>query len=161
MKSISIMVLTVLTVAFERNALGQLPESRIITVDVAQTMAQEAMATCCAQGFKVTVLVVDSLNAPKALLRDDGANASTTEIARMKATSTMVYDRPSGPSKNRPPGTPALAAVIPGTVNFQGALPIKVGSATIGAIAVSGAPHGEQDAGCASAALAKFADKLK
>ena len=55
------------------------------------------MAKCRADGYKVTVLVVDGLNAPKAMLRDDGASASTTEAAKMKATSTMLYNRPSGP----------------------------------------------------------------
>jgi uncharacterized protein GlcG (DUF336 family) len=134
---------------------------KVVTVDLAQTMAQEAMATCRANGFKVTVLVVDALNMPKALLRDDGAAASTTEMAKMKATSTMLYNRPSGPAQPLPPGTVAPPAVIAGTVNAQGAVPIKVGDMTIGAIAVSGAPGGDKDAVCANAAVAKVSDKLK
>jgi uncharacterized protein GlcG (DUF336 family) len=40
-------------------------------------------------------------------------------------------------------------------------VPIKVGTATIGAVAVSGAPGGDKDAACANAALAKVADRLK
>jgi uncharacterized protein GlcG (DUF336 family) len=134
---------------------------KVITVDLAQTMAQEAMATCRANGFKVTVLVVDALNMPKALLRDDGAAASTTEMAKMKATSTMLYNRPSGPAQPLPAGTVAPPAVIAGTVNAQGAVPIKAGDMTIGAIAVSGAPGGDKDAVCANAAVAKASDKLK
>jgi len=109
----------------------------------------------------VTVLVVDALNAPKALLRADGATASTTEVAKMKATATMLYNRPSGPARPLPPGTAAPAATIPGTINAQGGVPIKVGDATIGAVAVSGAPGGDKDAACANAALEKFAGKLK
>jgi uncharacterized protein GlcG (DUF336 family) len=42
-----------------------------------------------------------------------------------------------------------------------GGVPIKLGDATVGAIAVSGAPHGEGDLACANAGLAKFAEKLK
>ena len=147
--------------AFSTSLFAQLPPSRVLTVDVAQTIAQEALAKCRADGYKVTVLVVDGLNAPKAMLRDDGATASTTEVAKMKATATMLYNRPSGPAQPLPPGTTAPPATIPGTINAQGGVPIKVGEATIGAVAVSGAPGGDKDAACANAALAKVADKLK
>ena len=161
MKFIKFVLLGAATAAFSMNAFAQLPPSRVLTLDVAQTIALEAMAKCRADGYKVTVLVVDGLNAPKAMLRDDGASASTTEAAKMKATSTMLYNRPSGPAQPLPPGTAAPPATIPGTINAQGAVPIKVGDVTIGAVAVSGAPGGDKDAACANAALAKVADKLK
>jgi uncharacterized protein GlcG (DUF336 family) len=147
--------------ALSTNAFAQLPNSKVLTMDVAHTIAQEALTSCRAAGFKVTVLVVDSLNMPKALLRDDGAAASTTEVAKMKATSTMLYDRPSGPAQAPPPGTPLAPSPLPGTINAQGGVPIKVGGVTIGAVAVSGAPGGDKDAACANAGLAKVADKLK
>lgn len=146
---------------FTTGAFAQLPQSRILTVDVAQTIAQDAMAACRANGYHVTVLVVDAMNAPKAMLRDDGATAATTEVAKMKATATMLYNRPSGPAQPPPAGQPAPPATIPGTINAQGGVPIKVGEATIGAVAVSGAPGGDKDAACANAALAKVADKLR
>ena len=149
------------TAALSMSAFAQLPASRVLTLDVAQTIAQEAMAKCRADGYKVTVLVVDGLNAPKAMLRDDGASASTTEAAKMKATSTMLYNRPSGPAQQPAPGTTAPPATIPGTINSQGGVPIKFGEVTIGAVAVSGAPGGDKDAACANAALAKVADRLK
>ena len=149
------------TAVLSSSAFAQLPPSRVLTLDVAQAIAQEAMAKCRADGYKVTVLVVDALNAPKALVRDDGATADTTKVAKMKATATMLYNRPSGPAQPPAPGTTAPPATIPGTINAQGAVPIKVGEATIGAVAVSGAPGGDKDAACANAALAKVADKLK
>jgi uncharacterized protein GlcG (DUF336 family) len=79
----------------------------------------------------------------------------------MKATATMLYNRPSGPAQPPAPGTAAPPATIPGTINAQGGVPIKVGEMTIGAVAVSGAPGGDKDAACANAALAKVADRLK
>src|SRR5579863_2786534 len=151
----------VLAATFSSSAFAQLPPSKILTLDVAHAIAQEAMAKCRADGYKVTVLVVDALNAPKALLRDDGATAATTEVAKMKATSVMLQNRPSGPATPPAPGTAAPPATIPGTINAQGGVPIKVGDATIGAVAVSGAPGGDKDAACANAALAKVADKLR
>jgi uncharacterized protein GlcG (DUF336 family) len=154
-------LLTAAMAALSANAFAQLPQSRVLTMDVAHTIAQEAMAKCRADGYKVTVLVVDGLNAPKAMLRDDGATASTTEVAKMKATATMLYNRPSGPAQPLPAGTTAPPATIPGTINAQGGVPIKVGDVTIGAVAVSGAPGGDKDAACATAGIAKVVDKLK
>lgn len=161
MKLSTFAVSTAAAAMFATGAFAQLPQSRILTVDVAQTIAQDAMAACRANGYRVTVLVVDALNAPKAMLRDDGATAATTEVAKMKATATMLYNRPSGPAQPPPAGQAAPPATIPGTINAQGGVPIKVGDATIGAVAVSGAPGGDKDAACANAALAKVADKLK
>ena len=83
--------------ALSANAFAQLPTTKVLTMDVAETIAQAALTKCRADGYKVTVLVVDSLNAPKALIRDDGATAATAEVAKMKATATMLYNRPSGP----------------------------------------------------------------
>src|SRR5258708_40058705 len=154
-------VLTGAMATLSTSGFAQLPTSRVLTMDVAQVIAQAAMAKCRADGYKVTVLVVDGLNAPKAMIRDDGATASTTEVAKMKATATMLYNRPSGPATPPPAGTAAPPATIPGTINAQGGVPIKVGDITIGAVAVSGAPRGDKDALCENAGIARAADQLK
>ena len=67
-----------------------LPTQKMLTIDVAQTIAQEAMASCRASGYKVTVIVVDSANVMKAFLRDDGAANATVEVGRMKANSVIA-----------------------------------------------------------------------
>ena len=152
---------TSVLMAASATAWAQLPATKVLTMDVAQAIAEGAMAKCRADGYKVTVLVVDGLNAAKAMLRDDGATAATTEVARMKATATMLYNRPSGPATPPPPGQAAPPATIPGTINAQGGVPIKVGDQTIGAVAVSGAPGGDKDVACANAGLARAADRLK
>ena len=152
----------ILAVAGASTALAQgLPSQKVLTIEVAQTIAQEAMASCRASGYKVTVTVVDSANMLKALLRDDGAGMATVEVGRMKANTVMAFGRASGPPPNLPAGTPVPAPVVPGTINAMGGEPIKVGDQLIGAVAVSGAPGGDKDAACANAALAKVADKLK
>ena len=147
--------------ALSISAFGQLPTTKILTLGVAQTIAQETLAKCRADGYKVTVLVVDGLNSPKALLRDDGAMAATAENVRLKATSVMLYNRPSGPPPNLPPGAPVPPPTLPGTSNGMGGVPITVDGVVIGAVAVSGAPGGDKDAACANSALAKVADRLR
>src|ERR1700675_754678 len=109
MKFTQFALVTAAIAALSTTAFAQLPVSKVLTVDVAQIIAQEAVAKCRADGYKVSVLVVDGLNSPKALLRDDGATASTTEVARMKATTVMLYNRPSGPPANLPAGAPVPA----------------------------------------------------
>ncbi|HEV2200807.1 MAG TPA: heme-binding protein [Bryobacteraceae bacterium] len=150
------------TLALGSTAFAQgLPSMKVITVDLAESMAQAAMAKCRADGYKVTVMVVDHANMMKALLRDDGAGMATIEVARMKNNSVMSFGRPSGPPPNLAPGAPVPAPVVPGTINAMGGVPVKVGDTMIGSIAVSGAPGGDKDASCANAGLAKVADKLR
>ena len=67
MKLTRFVFLTVAIAALSMNAFAQLPTTKILTMDVAQTIAQGAMTKCRADGYKVTVLVVDGLNAPKAI----------------------------------------------------------------------------------------------
>ncbi len=155
------MVATVMVGASAAAFADGLPTQKLLTIDVAQTIAQEALLKCRADGFKVTVTVVDSGNVLKALLREDGASLSTVEIGRMKANTVILFGRPSGPPANLPAGAPVPPAILPGTVNFMGGVPIKVGDQLIGAVSVSGAPGAEKDVACADARLAKVADKLK
>lgn len=143
-------------------AFGQgLPSKKILTIQVAQRIAQIAMTTCRGNGYNVSVLVLDDGGRMKAFLRDDGARNSTIDIARMKANSVLAFGRPSGPPANLPPGAPVPAPFLPDTINFQGGLPIMVDGQLIGVVAVSGAPGGDKDAACATAALTQVADELK
>jgi uncharacterized protein GlcG (DUF336 family) len=142
-------------------ASAQLPASRVLTLDVAEQIAKETMAKCHADGYKVTVLVVDAMSAAKVMLRDDGTSPSTAKAAEMKAYSAMLYNRASGPAQQPAAGQTAPPATIPGTINSKGGVLIKFGEATIGAVGVSGAPGGDKDEACATFALTKLADKLK
>jgi len=162
MKCTPLAVLAVAALGFSARASAQgLPSTKVLTMDVAQTIAEEAISTCRANGYKVSVLVVDAANMQKAFLRDDGAGNATVEVARMKANSVMAFGRPSGPPPNLPAGAPVPPPVVPGTINAMGGVPIKVGDNVIGAVAVSGAPGGDKDAACANAGLAKVAEKLR
>lgn len=140
---------------------AQLPVQKMLTVEVASTIAQEAMMKCRADGYRVTVTVVDSANTMKAYLHDDGAPLATIEVGRMKANTVIMFGRGSGGRGPATPGAPAAPPVIPGTINAAGGVPIKVGDQIIGAVSVSGAPGGDKDEACATAALARVADKLK
>lgn len=139
-----------------------LPTQKVLTMDVAQEIVQASVATCRAQGFKITVLVVDSSNELKALLRDDGASLGTIEFARLKTNTVILRGgNPSGPPPNLAPGAPVPPPPLPNTTNALGGLPIKVGDQLIGAVGVSGTGATPKDAACAKAGIDKVADKLK
>ena len=81
MKSHRIVSLSFLMAGVAVTASAQLPQSRVLTLSVAQEIAQESMAKCKADGYKVTVLVVDALNAPKVMLRDDAMKGTPVRVA--------------------------------------------------------------------------------
>ena len=155
----SVLALAIAILATGVSAQG-LPTQKVLTIDVAQAMAQAAMLQCRANGYKVTVTVVDSGNLLKALLLDDGAGMASLEIGQQKTNTVMHWGKPSGPPPFSPAGTPP-PALLPNSTYAKGGLPIKVGDQVIGAISVSGAHDGEKDAVCAQAGLNKVADKLK
>jgi uncharacterized protein GlcG (DUF336 family) len=126
--------------------------------------AQVAAATCTTNGYKTTVLVVDSAGVPVVMLSGDGASERTQAIAATKVAAALRYNMSSGEVTNRAKTDAALAAEIKadpkiGTVR-QGALLLKAGNDTIGAIAASGAPGGDKDEVCSQAAVDKIKDRL-
>ncbi|HXC33581.1 MAG TPA: heme-binding protein [Verrucomicrobiae bacterium] len=151
----------VLVGVFSMTALSQeLLTEKAISVDMAQAMAQAALAQCRANGYRVTATVLDSGGNLKVVIRDDGAALVTVDLSHRKAYSAVAFRRTSGETAK------AFGAMSPppnvaGTVMLAGGVPIKVGNDTIGAIGVSGAPGGDKDEACANAGIAKVADKLK
>jgi len=147
--------------AFTLAALSQdLPTQKVIPMEVAQTIAQGAVAQCRADGYRVSVVILDNGGAMKSFIRDDGAGLGTIDISHKKAYTALIFRRNSGDMAK------AFAAMTPppnieGVVTLAGGVPIKAGQDTIGAVGVSGAPGGDKDEACANAGLAKVADKLK
>jgi uncharacterized protein GlcG (DUF336 family) len=73
-----------------------------------------------------------------------------------KAYTARTMNRPSGEFAAAVNNNPTAGALfLSNIVPVQGALPIKVGNDTIGAIGVSGAPGGDKDEACAKAGVDK------
>ena len=138
--------------------------------------AQAAVAACKANGYNVTVTVMDMDLTTRLVLRADGAPERTVEIGRRKAYTVIKTGMSSGdfgktvPPPPRPatPPAPGSAPPMPGPVNgdpnlitWAGGLPITAGGKTSGAIRASGAPGGDKDEACVSAGLAKIGGGAK
>jgi uncharacterized protein GlcG (DUF336 family) len=141
------------------------PRAHGISTALAVEAVETAIASCTAQGLKVTALVVDTAGTPIAMISGDGAAAITQRIASGKAITALKMKMTSGEAGERAKADAAFMAQLMadpamGTPR-QGGVPIMVGSDIVGAIAISGAPSGAQDEPCARAGIAKIQDRIR
>jgi len=132
-----------------------------LSLGLAKTMAEAALAECKAKGFNTSVVVVDRAGQAIVMLRDEGASAQTAEMARRKAYTARMFRLPTLEFQKRTED-PKYAAQrdVADILALGGGVPINVGTETIGGIASSGSSQ-EQDEACAKAGIAKVAGALK
>ena len=111
----------------------------------------------------VSAAVVDRAGVLKAFVRADNAGPHTVEASRAKAFTSVSAKSPTLAMMENAQKNPGAANLtdIPGFLLLGGGVPVKAGSAVIGAIGVAGAPGGHLDAECADAALAENAALFK
>ena len=134
---------------------------RTLSLALAKTMAEAALAECKAKGYNTAVVVVDRAGQPIVMLRDENATAQMTEMARRKAYTARMF-RMSTLDFQKRTEDPKYAAQrdVSEILALGGGVPVNVGNETIGGIASSGSTQDQDDA-CAKAGVAKVADLLK
>ena len=143
-------------------ASAQLLARKDVSAAMALTIAQTAIATCTANGYRVSATVVGRNGEVLVQIRGDGTGPHTMENSFKKAYTSRTFRIPSGEFVQRVKDNPTIGAVhLSGIIAAQGALPIKVGDDVIGAVGVSGAPGGEKDEACSKAGIDKVTDQLK
>ena len=143
-------------------ASAQLLNHKDLSMATALTIATTAIETCKGQGYRVSATVVGRNGEVVVQLRGDDTGPHTIENSQKKAHTSRTFRIPSGEFVQRVKDNPTTGAVhLTGIVAAQGALPIKIGEETIGAVGVSGAPGGDKDEACVKAGLDKVADQLK
>jgi uncharacterized protein GlcG (DUF336 family) len=155
-----------LAVAFACSLAGaanaQLVAHKDISAAMALTMAETAIATCKTNGYNVSANVVGRNGEVIVAMRGDNTGPHTLENSMKKAYTARAQRRSSGEFATAVKDNPVAGALsLTNITPAQGALPIKVGEDTIGAIGVSGAPGGDKDEACAKAGIDKVADQLK
>lgn len=133
-----------------------------LSLALAQEAAHAALQSCSAQGWKVTVAVVDRAGQLKAQLRADGAGPHTLDSSRRKAYTAASMREGTSKMLEISQKTPAAATLpmIDGLLLLGGGLPIRSGDEVIGGIGVGGAPGGHLDDACAEAGIARIRDRL-
>jgi uncharacterized protein GlcG (DUF336 family) len=84
---------------------------RALSLDLAQGMAQAALAKCRADGNHVSVTVLDRDGLLKAVLRDDGSGPHTLTTSRRKAFTSVTFKQPSADWAKRVLSDPAIAGL--------------------------------------------------
>jgi uncharacterized protein GlcG (DUF336 family) len=142
------------------NAQGIVTQKNI-TLALAQTIANAAIAQCRTMGYRISVTVVDREGLPIIMMRDDGAGLSTPEGSDRKAYTARAFSQPSADFVKRLQDRPDTVGSRQYTrvLALAGGLPIKVGDEIVGAVGVSGTP-GKDDV-CSQAGIDKVADQLK
>jgi uncharacterized protein GlcG (DUF336 family) len=152
----------VIATALSSMALAQgLVAQKNISLAMAQTIAQAALAQCESMGFKVSVAVVDRGGLTIVMLRGDGAGLHTPEGAERKAYTARTFSQPSADFVKRLSDRPDTVGSRQYTrvLALGGGLPIKAGNEVVGAVGVSGSP-GKDDV-CSQAGIDKVGDQLR
>jgi len=132
-----------------------------LSVEAALAVAHGALEKCHADGYRVSLTILDNSGLVKLQVRGDGTGPHTLEHSRRKAYTALTFKRTSGETAKAWAAATTPPPVIEGTVGAQGGVPIKAGNEVIGAIGISGAPGGEKDEACAVAGITTIADLLK
>jgi uncharacterized protein GlcG (DUF336 family) len=141
---------------------AELITHRDLSATTALTIAETALATCMANGYRVTVAVLGRDAEVIVQVRGDGASPHTFENSFRKAYTSRTFRVASGEIAKRLKDDPTLFMIhLSNVINAQGGVPIKVGDEVIGAVGVSGSPGGDKDEVCAQAGIDKVAGELK
>jgi uncharacterized protein GlcG (DUF336 family) len=143
-------------------SVAQVLMQRDVSLQMALTIAETAVAECEKGGNNISVAVVDRAGRLRVFLQGDKAAPHNIELAQRKAYTARTFGRTSAEWAERTGPTSELAGQrqLEHVIPLRGGVPIKVGNETIGAVGVSGSTSGGDEA-CAMAGVAKVADQLK
>jgi uncharacterized protein GlcG (DUF336 family) len=142
-------------------ASAQLLARKDLSANMALAIAQTAIETCKANGYRVSATVVGRNGEVIVQIRGDGTGPHTMENSFKKAYTSRTFRIPSGEMEERLKKNPQMGAqYLTGFTTGRGALPIKIGEETIAAAGASGAPGGEKDEACVQADIDKVKAQL-
>jgi uncharacterized protein GlcG (DUF336 family) len=134
-----------------------------LTPETALKAAQAALAKCRADGFQVTVVVVDRAGLAQVMLRDRFAGPHTVDVATNKAWSAVSFRTRTADLERASRSGEAMSGLrhFPRATAVAGGMMIEGGGALLGAIGVSGAPGGDNDDLCAAAGIKAIAEDIE
>ena len=134
---------------------------KTLSLGLAKTIAEAALAECKTKGFNTSVVVVDRAGQVLVMLRDEAATAQTADMARRKAFTARMF-RTSTLEFQKRTQDPTYAAQrdVTDILALGGGVPIQIGNEVIGGVGSSGSSQPQDDA-CAKAGVEKVAAMLK
>jgi uncharacterized protein GlcG (DUF336 family) len=159
--TITLTAITAIAQTAPAPAASGLISERSLSLNTAMELASTSLERCRADGYKVTVTVLNRHARTAVVLSEDGVNPHTVEISMRKAYTAFTTRNSTAEMAKRP--QPALAGfmLLENITPIEGGLTIfAANKELVGAIGISGAPGGEKDAACAQAGIDKIAGKL-
>jgi glc operon protein GlcG len=125
----------------------------VLTASDVQKMAAACRAEAAKKSWGITFAIVDDAGVLLHLERLDGASQFTVEMARLKALTAAVTQRPSKSWEDRTVASPVFLK-FPQILPRQGGVPIMHEGECVGAIGVSGRPEAAEDEQLATVGIA-------
>ena len=129
--------------------------------------AQEALRSCSANGYDVTVTIVDVSGIPQVILRGDHSTIHTRDSSFRKAYTIVTVGplfklQTSGAFAEIAQHNPAAVqlATLPNIIALPGAVAVMAHGEIVAGLGVAGSPGGDKDEACASAGVAKIKGQL-
>lgn len=135
---------------------------KILSLEMAKTIAEATLAECRSKGFHTAAAVVDRAGQVLVILRDEQTTGQVAEMARRKAFTARMFRMTTMEfQKKTTPDTPTAAQRdVADILALAGGVPIKAGNEIVGGVGSAGS-NLEQDDACAKAGVAKVANLLK
>ena len=159
---ISLRLITAAVIAASSSWAGAqaLVTERGLSMNAALELASASLERCRADGYKVSITVLNRHARTAVVLSDDGVNPHTVENSLRKAYTAFTTRNPTADMAKR--AQPALSGfmLLDKITPIEGGLPIFAGKELVGSVGISGAPGGEKDAACAQVGIDKIAKGL-
>ena len=133
---------------------------RNLSLNAALEMATASLERCRADGYKVTITVLNRHARTSVVLSDDGVNPHTVENSMRKAYTAFTTRMPTLEMGKRAQPNLGGFMLLDMITPIEGGLPVFAGKDLVGAIGISGAPGGEKDSACAQTGIDKIAKGL-
>ena len=155
-------VVTIATLLSGHLAAQGVVMQRNLSLGMAKTIAEAALAACKAKGYNTAAAVVDRAGQVLVILRHEQATPQMADMARRKAYTARMFRITTQEFQKRTADDPARAAQreLADILALSGGVPVQVGTDTIGGVGSAGSTL-EVDDACSKAGVAAVAELLK
>jgi glc operon protein GlcG len=131
---------------------AKLATKHALTLEIAKQISAAAEAEAVKNNWNMVVAVVDDGGLLVHLIRRDGTQIGSIQVAQDKARSAIAFRRPTKALEDAVAGGRNAILALSGATPIEGGIPIVVDGEMIGAIGVSGGTS-PQDAQVAQAGI--------
>ena len=138
-----------------------LVQVKLLSLDMARTIANAAIEACRKDGYQVSVVVTDRAGEPLVLMRDIYSNRYFTQLALGKTNAVVMANTTSAELRQNRPDMVNELNLLDDVMVLAGGVPVQVAGSLVGAVGVSGAPGGKLDEACARAGVEAVQEQLE